>query len=287
MTLDLVLEPVLRGLSIGALYAVVAMGLSLIFGIMRVINVAHGEFVMLGGYGVYFMWTVLKLDPLVGLLLLFPAAMLFGIVIERALVEHVVGQPEVSSVMLTFGLSVVIWGLAQILFGADFRSIQYLSGAVSILGVHLAANSIVIFVVSLAVSGAVFGFLRLTSLGQAIRATSQNAALAQACGINSRRMRFLGFGLGTALAATGGGMVAFAFVLYPQVGLTYIGKSFAVAVLGGMGSVPGAIVGGFVLGLAESVAAQHLTSQVAQLVSYALIFFVIMVRPAGLFGRAE
>jgi branched-chain amino acid transport system permease protein len=287
MTPDLVLEPVLRGLSIGALYAVVAMGLSLIFGIMRVINVAHGEFVMLGGYGVYFMWTVLKLDPLVGLFLLFPTAMLFGILIERTLVEHVVGKPEISSLMLTFGLSVVIWGLVQILFGADFRSIQYLSAAVSILGVHLAANSIVIFVVSLAVAGGVFAFLRLTNLGQAIRATSQNAALAQACGINSRMMRSLGFGLGTALAATGGGMVAFSFVLYPQVGLTYIGKSFAVAVLGGMGSVPGAIVGGFVLGLAESFAAQHLTSQAAQLISYALIFFVIMVRPAGLFGRPE
>jgi branched-chain amino acid transport system permease protein len=287
MTLDLVLEPVLRGLSIGALYAVVAMGLSLIFGIMRVINVAHGEFVMLGGYGVYFLWTALALDPLVGLLLLFPVAMLFGVAIERVFVEHVVGKPEISSLMLTFGLSVVIWGLAQILFGADFRSIQYLSGAVSVLGVHLAANSIVIFAVSLAVAGAVFAFLRLTSLGQAIRATSQNAPLAQACGINSRMMRVLGFGLGTALAATGGGMVAFAFVLYPQVGLTYIGKSFAVAVLGGMGSVPGAIAGGFILGLAESVAAQHLTAQVAQLVSYALIFFVIMIRPAGLFGRAE
>jgi branched-chain amino acid transport system permease protein len=254
---------------------------------MRVINVAHGEFVMLGGYGVYFAWTVLKLDPLVGLLLVFPAAMLFGAVIERTLVEHVVGKPEISSLMLTFGVSVVIWSLAQILFGADFRSLQYLTRAVDILGVHLAANSIVIFVVSLAVSAAVFAFLRLTSLGQAIRATSQNAALAQACGINSRMMRTIGFGLGTALAATGGGMVAFAFVVYPQIGLTYIGKSFAVAVLGGMGSVPGAIVGGFILGLAESFAAQQLTSQVAQLISYALIFFVIMIRPAGLFGRPE
>ena len=225
MTLDLVLEPILRGLCIGALYAVVAMGLSLIFGIMRVINVAHGEFVMLGGYGIYFAWTALRLDPLVGLVLLFPAAMLFGIVIERVLVEHVVGKPEISSLMLTFGLSVVLWGLAQILFGADFRSIRYLGGAINILGVHLAANSVVIFVVSLTVAGAVFAFLRLASLGQAIRATSQNQALAQACGINCRLMRSLGFGMGTALAATGGGMVAFAFVVYPQVGLTYIGKS--------------------------------------------------------------
>lgn len=287
MTPHLVLEPILRGLSLGALYAVVAMGLSLIFGVMRVINVAHGEFVMLGGYALYFAWTVLGLDPLVGLLLLFPAAMLFGGVIERLLVEHVVGKAEISSLMLTFGLSVVLWGLAQILFGADFRSIQYRSGAISVLGVHLAANSVVIFAVSLTVAGAVFAFLQVTSLGQALRATSQNQALAQACGINCRRMRLLGFAIGTALAATGGGMVAFAFVVYPQVGLTYIGKSFAVAVIGGMGSAPGAIVGGLVLGLAESFAAQHLTSQVAQLISYALIFFVIMIRPAGLFGKVE
>jgi branched-chain amino acid transport system permease protein len=133
----------------------------------------------------------------------------------------------------------VLWGLAQIVFGA-FRSVRYPGGAITLLGVHLAANSVAIFVVSLAMAGAVFAFLGATSLGPAIRATSQNPSLAQASAINCRRMRLLGFAIGTALAPTGGGMAAFAFVVYPQVGLTYIGKSFAVAVIGGMGSVPGA-----------------------------------------------
>jgi branched-chain amino acid transport system permease protein len=287
VTLTLLLEPVLRGLSAGALYGLVAMGLTMIFGVMRVINVAHGELVMLGGYGAYFLWTLLHVDPLAGLVIVIPAAILFGIFIHLTLVERVASQAEISSLMVTFGLSIVLWSLAQIAFTANFRSIRYLGQAVRILGVYLPANAVVIFAVSVALSLLTSGVLARTLLGRAIRATSQNEALAQACGINCRMVRAVGFGIGTALAAAGGVLVAVAFVIYPQVGLSYIGKAFAVAVLGGMGNVSGALAGGIILGIVESIGAQIFTAQISQVFAWALIFLMLILRPTGLFGAAE
>ncbi len=287
MDSTLVLEPILRGLSAGALYGLVAMGLTMIFGVMRVINVAHGELVMLGGYGAYFLWTLLHVNPLLSLAAVIPAAILLGMLIHLLLIERIASQPELSSLMVTFGLSIVLWSLAQILFTANFRSIQYLGQAVRVLGVYLPANAIAIFAVSLGLSLATSLVLARTPLGRAIRATSQNESLAQACGINCRQVRTVGFGIGTALAAAGGVLVAVAFVIYPQVGLSYIGKGFAVAVLGGMGNVPGALVGGLVLGIVESFGAQLFTAQIAQVFAWALIFLMLIVRPRGLFGAPE
>jgi branched-chain amino acid transport system permease protein len=285
--LALILEPVLRGLSAGALYGLVAMGLTMIFGVMRVINVAHGELVMLGGYGAYFLWTVWHIGPIAGLALVIPAAFLFGMLIHLLLVERVASQAEISSLMVTFGLSIVLWSLAQIAFTANFRSIRYLGQAVNILGVYLPANAPVIFGVSLMLSLLTSAVLARTPLGRAIRATSQNEGLAQACGINCRMVRAAGFGIGTALAAAGGVLVAVAFVIYPQIGLSYIGKAFAVAVLGGMGNVTGALAGGLILGVVESIGAEVFTAQIAQVFAWALIFVMLIVRPTGLFGAPE
>lgn len=283
----LVLEPVLRGLSAGALYGLVAMGLTMIFGVMRVINVAHGELVMLGGYGAYFLWALGHVNPLAGLAVVIPAAFLFGMLIHLLLVERVASQAEISSLMVTFGLSIVLWSLAQIAFTANFRSIRYLGEAVRILGIYLPANAPAIFGVSVVLSLLTSTVLARTPLGRAIRATSQNEALAQACGINCRMVRAVGFGIGTALAAAGGVLVAVAFVIYPQIGLSYIGKAFAVAVVGGMGNVTGALAGGLILGVVESIGAQVFTAQIAQVFAWALIFLMLIVRPSGLFGAPE
>ena len=287
MDLSLVLEAILRGITVGALYGLVAMGLTVIFGVMRVINVAHGELVMLGGYAGYFLWTLAGVSPMLSLLIVIPAALLLGIGLHALLVERIAGKPEISSLMVTFGMGIVLWGLAQIFFTANFRSIQYLGHAVNVLGVYLPANSLLIFAGSLVITAVTALFLTHTGVGRAIRATSQNEALAEACGINTARIRMIGFGLGTALAAAGGVLVAVAFVIHPQIGLSYIGKSFAVAVLGGMGSIPGALVGGFILGIIESIGAQAASAQIAQIFAWALIFLTLIIRPTGLFGEVE
>jgi len=282
--LALIREAVVRGIAVGALYGLVALGLTVIFGVMRVINVAHGELVMLGGYAGYFLWTLAGISPQLSLLIVIPTGLLAGMALHALLVERIAGKPEIASLMVTFGLSIVLWGLAQIFFTADFRSIQYQGQAVHILGVYLPANAVLIFAGSLAITAAATLFLTRTPLGRAIRATSQNELLAEASGIDAARIRMVGFGLGTALAAAGGVLVAVAFVIYPQIGLSYIGKAFAVAVLGGMGSIPGALVGGFILGIIESLGAQVATPQVAQIFAWALVFLTLIIRPAGLFG---
>jgi branched-chain amino acid transport system permease protein len=283
----IVLEPILRGLAAGALYGVVAMGLTLIFGVMRVINVAHGELVMLGGYAGYFLAVALGLNPIVSLVVVIPTALVAGMLLHALLIERIANQPEISSLMVTFGLSIVLWGLAQIFFTANFRSIRFLGEAVRIGGVYLPGNALVIFAAGLAISSGTFLLLARTPLGRAIRATSQNEHLAQACGIDCRKIRMVGFGLGTALAAAGGVLVAVAFVIYPQVGLNYIGKAFAVAVLGGMGNIPGALAGGIVLGIIEAFGAQIFSVQVAQVFAWAIVFLMLIIRPTGLFGASE
>jgi branched-chain amino acid transport system permease protein len=277
-------EAILRGIVIGALYGLVAMGLTVIFGVMRVINVAHGEFVMLGGYAGYFLWKLAGVNPLISLFVVIPLGLLVGMGLHAMLVERIAGKPEIASLMVTFGLGISLWGLAQIAFTANFRSIQYLGYAINVFGVYLPANSALIFSGSLFITAAATLFLTRTQLGRAIRATSQNVHLAEASGIDSARIRMVGFGLGVSLAAAGGVLVAVAFVIYPQIGLSYIGKSFAVAVLGGMGSIPGALVGGFILCILENIGAQLTTPQVAQIVAWAVIFLTLIIRPSGLFG---
>ena len=270
-----IFEFALRGLFIGSLYALMASGLSLIFGVMRVINVAHGDFLMLGGYVAFFTWSWTQLNPIATLLVGMPLMFLFGMLIQRLLIERVIGRPQLSSLMLTFGISVVLWNVTQALFSPDPRGIPYLFEPIEIFGKYFAKNSLVIFGTSSAIALLLFLFMR---------AVSQNYEMAQVCGIDARKIRMLSFGLGSALAAAAGAFVPIHFSLFPGVGQEYILKAFAVVVLGGLGSLPGAFVGGLLLGMVESLITFYLNVHLAYLMFYATIVLVLLVRPGGLFG---
>jgi branched-chain amino acid transport system permease protein len=282
-----IVELLLRGLFVGALYALVASGLSLMFGVMRVINLAHGEFLMLGGYATYFLSTGLGLNPIVAMVLAMPVLFLFGMLIQRGLIERVVGQPELSSLLLTFGISIVIWNLAQVSFTTNLRGITYLAEPVRIFGAYFAGNSLLILVVSAILALGLFLFLKFSSWGQAIRAVSQNPEMAQVCGIDVRVIRMVSFGIGTALAAAAGALVAVNYTIFPAVGQHYILKAFAIVILGGLGSVLGAFIGAIILGLVESFGTYYLNAQVALLIAYSLIVVLLVVRPTGLFGTED
>lgn len=210
-----IFEFALRGLLIGSLYALMASGLSLIFGVMRVINVAHGDLLMLGGYVAFFTWAWTPLNPIATLIVGLPLMFTFGVLIQRLLIERVIGRPELSSLMLTFGISVVLWNVAQALFSPDPRGIPYLFDPIEIFGRYFAKNSLVIFGTSLAIALLLFLFLKGTSWGKAIRAVSQNYEMAQVCGIDARKIRMLSFGIGSALAAAAGAFVPIHFSLFP------------------------------------------------------------------------
>ncbi len=277
-------EVLLRSLFLGVIYAVAASGLALIFGVMRVVNAAHGELVMLGGYIAYLLWSGAGVHPLLAMGTAALAMALFGGLLQRLVLERLVGKPEMSSLLLTFGISIILVDLARGLFTTTLRSIVYLPEPVTLLGASYARNNLVTLTVGLGVGAGLFAFLRYHPLGKAVRATAQNEDLARACGIDCRLVRLVSFGLGSALAGLAGTVWAINYSLFPSVGQNLIITLFAIVVLGGMGSIGGAFLGGVALGLAQVVTARYLSTQLSLFTAFVVLLGILLIRPQGLFG---
>ena len=287
VTLALLTELLVIGLFLGAFYGLIAIGLSLVFGVQNVINLAHGEFVMLGAYAAFYGWALLSLSPIVSLVLSLPLLFAFGVFLQWLLLERINDKTELASLILTFGLALSLRNLAQFVFSANYRSIDYLTESVSILGANVSLNRPLGFAVAVAVAAAFFLFLRYSDWGKAIRATSQNPAIAKACGINTGHVRMVSFGLGAATAGAAGGIAGMLYTIYPYMGLQYLLKSFVVVVIGGLGSLVGAAIGGIGFGVVESIATYQLSSNQATMIAFVLLVVMLLVRPQGLFGRSD
>ena len=281
------LQVVISGLLLGGVYALFAAGMNMIFGVLRVINLAHGELMMLGAYTTFWLFALANVNPLLSIPVSALVMFSLGAVIERTMIERVVGQPLLSSLLLTFGLSTLFMGTALSLWTANFRSVPYLTGSVSVLGIDLSQTRLVAFAIALTLTALTYGFLRFTTFGKAIRATAQNAEVAQVCGINVGRVRLVTFALGSAMAAVAGSLIAMIFTVSPEMGRIFIGRAFAIVVLGGLGSFVGAFIGALVLGVVETVTAYFTDTQIAEGVSYAVLVLVLLLRPSGLFGEKE
>jgi branched-chain amino acid transport system permease protein len=281
------LQVVISGLLLGGVYALFAAGMNMIFGVLRVINLAHGELMMLGAYTTFWLHAVAGVNPLLSIPISALVMFSLGAVIERTMIERVVGQPLLSSLLLTFGLSTLFMGTALSLWTANFRSVPYLTGAVNLFGINLSQSRLVAFAIALAITGLTYGFLRFTTFGKAIRATAQNAEVAQVCGVNVGRVRLVTFALGSAMAAVAGSLIAMIFTISPEMGRMFIGRAFAIVVLGGLGSFVGAFLGALVLGVVETLAAYVTSTQLAEGVSYAVLVLVLLLRPSGFFGEKE
>ncbi|MGH2561586.1 MAG: branched-chain amino acid ABC transporter permease [Thermomicrobiales bacterium] len=281
------LQVIVSGLLLGGVYALFAVGMNLIFGVLRVINLAHGELIMLGAYATFFLVDRAGFNPLLTIPVSAVALFATGLAAERGFIERTVNQPLLASLLLTFGLSTFLMGGALSLWTADFRSTPYLTGSWGLGSLDLSKIRLVSFVIALAVTAAAYAFLRYSTFGKAIRATAQHAEVAQVCGINVGRVRFVTFGLGAAMAAVSGSLIAMIFTVSPEMGRIYIGRAFAIVVLGGLGSFVGAFVGALLLGVAETVAAYYTDTQLAEGVSYAVLVAVLLLRPSGLFGVKE
>lgn len=283
------IQVIVSGILLGGVYALFASGLNMIFGVMRVINLAQGELMMLGAYITFFLFDRAGVNPLLSIPLSALALLALGVALQLALVERVVNQPLLASLLLTFGLSTLMMGIALNLWTSNFRSVAWepLTGSWDVGGLAISKSRLVAFLIALAVTGAMFLFLRRSRFGKAIRATSQHAEVAQICGIDVRRVRLVTFALGSAMAGIAGTLIAMIFTINPEMGRMFIGKAFAIIVLGGLGSFTGAFVGALLLGVSETLAAYWTDTQLAEAVAYAVLLLVLLVRPAGLFGRAE
>jgi len=274
------------GVLTGALYAMIGIGLTVVFGVMRIINLAHGEMVMLGMFGAFWGQALWKLDPFLSLVLWVPVMFLGGMLVYRFLLRKIIPGGELNTLLYTAGLSLLIANLALFAWTGDYRTINLSYGQEPVrpFGISIAVPLAVAFVVALAITGALWLFLSRTDLGRAIRATSQNGEAAILMGVDVERVAMITFGLGTALAGAAGVLLAPSLYLYPTVGELLIVKCFVIVVLGGLGSVPGAIAGGILLGVVESLGAVYVSSTYKDGIGFVLFLAVLLYRPSGLFG---
>ena len=224
VTPTMVGQVVISGLLAGALYSMVALGLSLIFGVMRVINVAHGTILMLGAYTTFWWFQLLGLNPYLSLLVSGPLMFLLGVLLQRALVARVVKAPELSSLLLTFGISISLVNLTQIAFTSDLRSVEFITGSLLVGPLALSKPRLVSFACVLVITAAAYAFLQRTRLGRAIRATSQSSEVAMVCGVDVPWVQRFAFGLASALAGVGGSLVAMLVAIQPEMGQGYTFK---------------------------------------------------------------
>ncbi len=276
------------GLLIGGIYALIGVGLSLIFGVMRIINFAHGDFVAMGMYSAIVLFQFLGLDPYVSLLIVAPIGFLLGVVVQRVVLTRLIDAPGDSTLLVTLGLALVISNVLFLIFGAEPKSIYlpYATATVTLAGVRLPVAQLIAGAITLVIILGLWLLLRHTEVGRAVRATSQNRLGAELVGINTPGIHSLVFGLGMALAMCAGVILAPLLFAVPTVGSSYTLKAFVVTVLGGLGSVPGAIAGGLLLGVVEFMGASYLSSGYRDAYGLLVFLLVLLLRPEGLFGRS-
>jgi branched-chain amino acid transport system permease protein len=285
----LFLQSVLSGVLVGGVYALIGIGLTLIFGVMRVINFAHGDLVMLGMYATWILFTRLGWDPYLSIVLVAPLLFLWGAILQITVIDRVLGALPQNQILLTIGLGLVMSNAVMLKYTSDYRILttSYSSASFDLHGLSVSQPLLVSFVITVAITAALMLFLLRTDTGQAIRATAQDREAAQLMGINVRRMSVLAFGLGAALAGTAGALVSPTYYIFPQVGGAFTLKAFVIVVLGGMGSVAGATLGGILIGVAESLAAVYVASGLKELVVFVLFLVLLLVKPSGLLGKTR
>jgi branched-chain amino acid transport system permease protein len=278
----LLLQILVNGVLLGGLYGLMALGMALIWGVLNVVNLAHGALIMLGGYVVYYLFTGVGIDPFLALPIAALVMFVLGYLLQRYLLNLIVRSPMLNTLLITFGLNVVITYLAQLLFSADFRTINpgYAGMNFNVGGITVPVVSLAAFVIALVLATLVWLLLNRASLGRAIRATSQNLVAARLYGVDPRRIYAITFGIGAALAGISGGLFGVLTHLTPYVGASLTAKSFVIAILGGLTNPFYVIVGGIVVGIAEQLASLYLGSTYTDVISFGLLVVILIVRPA-------
>jgi branched-chain amino acid transport system permease protein len=282
--MDQALQIILNGIMAGAIYVLIALGLTLIFSIMNVLNFAHGEMYMLGGFAVYYFSTQLGINYFIALIVAMLGVGLFGVIIEKVIFRPFRGQ-FLPGLIVSLGLAFVLQVSALLVFGATDKSVPTVfPGILKFWGISFPVERMVVMLICTAL---VFGlyFLLQSKAGRAMRAVSQDKDAAALCGINIDNISSLGFGLGCVLAAAAGALMVPVFYVNPYTGTFQIMKAFIVIILGGLGSLPGAVLGGLILGLVESVASSLISIPAASMVAFVTIMLVLLIKPSGLLGH--
>jgi len=280
-------QVLINGILIGGIYASFAVGFSLIFGVLRIVNIVHGEFIMLGAFITYWLFKLYGIDPFLSIPVSFVTLFVFGFLIQRYIINRIIEAPEIMSLLLTFGLSLIISNLALTFWKGDYRLVnpEYAGANLKILSFTIPYVRLATFGFALAAVGALYGFLQRTDLGRAIKATSQNKIGARIQGVRPSMIYAVTFGLGAAITAVSGSLISLSFSVFPSMGGDYLLFSFFIVVLGGLGHIPGALAGGLILGILQSLSTNFLGAGMTYILVFVVLYLVLIVRPAGIFGK--
>ena len=283
------IQVAIGGLLIGGVYALMASGLTLVFGVMRVINIAHGAFLVLSAYLAYWLFTLYRLDPIVSIVIIAPVFFILGVGVQRGVLSRVRQEPGLT-VLVTFAIAITVEGVMGALWKSTGRSVRtsYTGEVIELqlfeLAIRLPIVRVVGFVAALVVLALLFLLLTRSNLGRAIRATMQNRDAAQLVGVNVAAVQATTFGIGLATVAAGGALFSLIWTFNAGSHEAWISKMLSIIVLGGMGSLPGALIASLILGVVESVAAVTITTYLSPIVFYLVLFLTLIFRPQGLLG---
>lgn len=287
---EAILNIVIAGLIMGGIYALIAVGLSLQYGVGRVLNISHGEFIMLGAFATWSLYTLLGVSPLLSLIICGPFLFFLGFSIHRTLFQYLRDKSESmgafadSSLLASFGLLFIIQNIALLIWKADLRGYSYLNSPVSIFGAIFTANRLVALFFAVTISLVFYLFLTFTRMGKAIRASAEDPITAQVMGVNIHRMLAICFGLGALMAGFAGPLISMMYEIQPIMGMEYTIIAIIVVVLGGLGSITGSLIGGFSLGLVGSIVT-YFNPGLSLIAYYVIFILLLLIRPTGIFGK--
>jgi branched-chain amino acid transport system permease protein len=281
------LPQLINGVVLGSVYALLSLGLTMIFGIMGIVNFAQGELYMLGAYAGFYLVMVLKVPFMLALVIAMAVMAVFGLLLERFPFRPMIGKRDESMILVTVGVSILLMNGAILLFGADPRRVEtpYSDMFVDLGILSISVQRILVFGLTAVLIILLTWFIQKTKMGKAMRACQQDFRAARIVGINTTRVAQTTCMIGAALAAAGGVMVAPMFLVSPVMGLKVIAKAFVVVILGGLGNVPGAIVGGFVIGIAENLTAGFISSDLRDIIPFSILILILLCKPEGIFGQ--
>jgi branched-chain amino acid transport system permease protein len=287
MEYNVIIQCIISGLLIGFVYSLIAVGLCLIWGLMEIVNFAHGDFLMLSMFAAFWTYTLFSIDPLLSLPLCTFLLFIIGVLTYKGIINKIIHAPFLAQIIATFGLGIFLRSLAQFLWSGNYRVVEnpWLKGRLDIAGIFIGLPQLVASLMAVVVFAFLYWFINRTEIGKALQATSEDKEAAALVGINSDRMFTLGWGIGAACVGVAGALLANFFYIFPDVGLPFGLIAFVAVALGGFGSITGAFIAGAVIGLVETMSGLFISPAFKYVAVFILYGIVVVVKPKGFFGR--
>lgn len=291
MDVSILIQTIVSGILVGGLYALIGLGMNLIFGVMRIINLAHGEFLMVGMYICFWLFKLWGVDPYISILVSIPILFILGIFLQRYLILPIIkaNAPGENQILLTAGIGLVLTNLALLLFSPNYYTVltSYSNATILLGGVSVSLPLLWDFLISFGITGILYYFVMKTDIGASIRAVAQNTDAARLMGINVDRITIITFAIGAALVGGAGSLFMPIYYVFPAIGEIFTLKAFIVVVLGGMGSAIGALVGGLTLGIVETLGAAYISMSLKDGLGFLVFVLVLIFKPSGLVGKTR